>query len=174
MSARHLEDTVGDHLDRKHLALSIPVFAVELATAFNLFGYYRYHELPLAALLLAVSFSALLIATAILIAQDLSTSIRALLIAGGVILFAVQAASNISEAYLRGQDLLPAGELATLWGVTPDGWLVRSSLIWGAAINVVGAIYWFALGMYYRSERRRDEVAAALLQSALEGRRASA
>ena len=165
---------MGDHFDRKHLAFSIPVFAVELATAFNLFGYYRYHELPLAALLLAVSFSALLIATAILIAQDLSPSIRVLLIAGGIILFAVQAASNISEAYLRGQDLLPAGELARLWNVTPDGWLVRSSLIWGASINVVGAIYWFALGMYYRSERRRDEVAAALLQSALEGRRASA
>lgn len=118
-----------EHFSRKNLLLSLPVFAVEAATLLNLIFYYLYHELTAAAVLLAISYSTLLIATAVLIAQNLSGPVRALLGLGGALLFLVQAASNVSEAYLRGRERLPAAELGVLWGMSAQEWLVRSSFI---------------------------------------------
>lgn len=45
--------------NRKNLLLALPVFAVEVATLANLSSYYSYHELPVVAFLLAISFSIL-------------------------------------------------------------------------------------------------------------------
>ncbi len=156
---------------RKNLLLSSPVFFVELATMWNLLSYYVYHEPLIPALLLATSFSVLLIATAVLVSQDLGWVVRTLLITGGILLFFIQAASNISEAYLRGQTLLPVTYLATLWGVSPENWLLKSSFLWGGVINLVGGLYWLALGVHFRQERRWDQMAAAELNDLLNTRK---
>lgn len=103
-------------------------------------------------------------ASAILISQDVSSTIRVLLVVGGLLLFCVQAASNISEAFLRAQEFLPVDRLSVLWNVSPAVWTVRSAFIWGGVINVVGMIYWLALGVHYRRERRREALAAAALK----------
>ena len=150
--------------NRKNVLLSLPVLAVELATLANLNSYYSYHEMPVVAFLLAISFSVLLMASAILISQDISSTIRILLIVGGLLLFGVQAASNISEAFLRAQEFLPIDRLSILWNVPPSTWLIRSAFIWGGVINIVGMIYWIALGVHYRKERRRETLAAAALK----------
>jgi hypothetical protein len=150
--------------NRKNLLLSLPVFTVELATLANLSSYYSYHEVPVVAFLLAISFSILLMASAILISQDLSTRIRVLLLVGGLLLFGVQAASNISEAFLRAQEFLPVDRLSILWNVPAASWTIRSAFIWGGVINAVGLIYWIALGMHFRAEKRRDAIAAAALK----------
>lgn len=157
--------------DRKNLILSLPIFALEIATIANLMAYYQYHEMPFPAFLLAASFSVLLIGTAFMISQDLSTTVRTLLICGGLLLFMVQGASNISEAFLRAQDAMPATRLATLWGASPQDWMKNSSFIWGGIINVVGGIYWLGLSFHYRQERRRDAIASAALQEILRQRR---
>ncbi len=158
------------HFSRKQLVLSLPILAVEAATLTNLAGYYHYHELLFAALLLATAFSALLIATAILISQELSWSMRALLVLGGVFLFLVQSIANVSEAYLHAQQLLPATQLATLWHTSAAGWLTRSSFIFGGAVNLAGAIYWIALGQHFRTEQKQQARADALLNDLLAGR----
>jgi hypothetical protein len=150
--------------NRKNVLLSVPVFMVELATLANLSSYYSYHEVPIVAFLLAISFSMLLIASAILISQDISSIVRVLLIVGGLLLFGVQAASNISEAFLHAQEFLPAARLSVLWNVTPEVWIIRSSFIWGVVINVVGMIYWLALGVHFRREKRREVLAMAALK----------
>jgi hypothetical protein len=150
--------------NRKNVLLSVPVLAVELATLANLSSYYSYHEVPVVAFLLAISFSVLLMASAILISQDVSSTVRILLIVGGLLLFGVQAASNISEAFLRAQELLPVDRLSVLWNVAPATWTIRSAFIWGGVINIVGMIYWLALGIHYRQERRREALAAAALK----------
>src|SRR5438105_2138013 len=140
-------------LNRKNMLLSLPVFAVEVATLANLSSYYSYHEPPVVAFLLAISFSVLLIASAILISQDVGRVIRAMLIIGGLLLFGVQAAANISEAFLHALNFLPVAQLSILWGVPPATWTVRSSFIWGGVINIVGLIYWIALGVHFRKEK---------------------
>lgn len=150
--------------NRKNLLLALPVLAVEVATLANLSSYYSYHELPAVAFLLAISFSVLLIASAILISQDVSPIIRVLLVIGGLLLFCVQAASNISEAFLRAQEFLPAARLSVLWGISSSAWTISSAFIWGGVINIVGMIYWLALGVHYRRERRREAIAAAALK----------
>ena len=158
------------HLDRRYLLPSLPIFAVELATLTNLAGYYHYHELWVAALLLAGAFSALLIATALLISQELSWSVRGLLVLGGLVLFLVQSIANVSEAFLRAAALLPAAQLGTLWHTTAAGWLVTSSVIFGGVVNLAGAIYWIALGQYLRVDHQRQTHAAAALDDLLAGR----
>ena len=151
-------------LNRKNMLLSLPVFAVEVATLANLSSYYSYHEPPVVAFLLAISFSVLLIASAILISQDVGRVIRAMLIIGGLLLFGVQAAANISEAFLHALNFLPVAQLSILWGVPPATWTVRSSFIWGGVINIVGLIYWIALGVHFRKEKRSQAIASAVLK----------
>jgi hypothetical protein len=97
--------------------------------------------------------------------------LRGLLIIGGVILFGVQAASNVSEAFIHAQGVLPADLLAKLWGTSPEAWMGRSAFLWATAINAVGALYWVSLGLYYRKERRLNGAAAAALNEILQGRR---
>ena len=150
--------------NRKNLLLSLPVISVELATLANLSSYYSYHEVPVVAFLLAISFSVLLMASAILISQDISSKICALLIVGGLLLFCVQAASNISEAFLRAQEFLPVDRLSVLWNVPPAVWTIRSAFIWGGVINIVGLIYWIALGVHFRKEKRSEAIASAVLK----------
>jgi hypothetical protein len=72
---------------------------------------------------------------------------------------------------LRGRQFLPAEQLTMLWSVlghlTPTAWMVMSAFIWGGVINIVGLIYWIALGIHFRNERRREALAAAALQQAM-------
>jgi hypothetical protein len=156
---------------KKNIILGLPVLAVELATFANVNSYYAYHEPPASAFLLAVSFSILLVATAVLVSQDIGWMLRTLLITGGVILFGVQAASNVSEAFIHAQGVLPADLLAKLWGTSPEAWMGRSAFLWATAINAVGALYWVSLGLYYRKERRLSGAAEAALKEILQGRR---
>ena len=159
-----------DHFKRTNLLLSLPIMAVELATLTNLAGYYHYHELLFAALLLAGAFSALLISTALLISQDLNWPVRALLVLGGLALFFVQSIANVSEAYLRAEQLLPAAQLARLWHTSTASWLAQSSFIFGGAVNLAGAIYWIALGQYFRTDRQHQAHVSAVLDDLLAGR----
>ncbi|MGZ3611771.1 MAG: hypothetical protein ACXWOL_05300 [Ktedonobacteraceae bacterium] len=154
-------------LNRKNMLLSFPVLAVEVATLANLSSYYSYHEPPVVAFLLAISFSVLLIASAILISQDVGRLIRAMLITGGLLLFGVQAASNISEAFLHALVLLPVDHLSLLWNVSPATWTIRSAFIWGGVINIVGLIYWIALGVHFRKEKRSEALASEILKDLL-------
>jgi len=151
--------------------LSVPVFAVELATSFNLFSYYEHHEVAPAALLLAVSFSALLVGTAMLVAQPTASAIRALLIAGGFLTFLAQAMANMSEAFLRAQQSLPAARLSQFWNQTPQDLTIHSAIIYGSVINVVGLFYWLALALFFRAQREEQERAQERLQEFLRAER---
>ena len=155
------------HIGRKNVYLALPVLLIELATLWSLRAAYGFHEHPLVALLVAVSFSVLLIGSAVLVGQDINPMLRGLLIAGGVLLFLVQLISNVSLAYLHAADALPAEQLAQLWHVSPEEWRLTSSWIYGAALNLTGAVFWVALSAHYREEELRRTRRSELLEAYL-------
>ena len=160
-----------EQFNRKNLPWFLPLLAVEGATAWNLGHYYFYHEPVIAAALLALSFSAMLVGTAFLVTQELGATLRGLLIAGGMALFLAQAMANMSEAFLRAQGMLPADRLAQFWNTTPGDWTIHSSIIYGSIINLVGGVYWIALSTHFKRESERQRRAQERLQAFLQAER---
>lgn len=149
-------------IERKHVLLALPAQAVEAATFLNLTTYYGYHEAqPIAAILLSLAYSALLTASAVLVARPgIPWAVRSLLMAGVVALFFAQCVANISGAFIHGVEALPVEVLRKLWG---EDWLPHSSFIFGGVINVVGLIYWLAFGMYLKHDfEQRAQAESAL------------
>ncbi len=107
------------HISRKNVLFSVALAGVEIAGVINLVEYQLFHERFIAALVLGIGFPALLIATSVMIAQDLPQRMRAMLVVGGGIIFLVQAIANVSLAYLRANDI---PETARPWR-----WSLRSS-----------------------------------------------
>ncbi len=151
--------------NRKALLWWLPLLLVEAATAPNLAAYYHYHQSPTSALLLTLSFSALLLAMTVLAGQEIGCLVTSLVILGGLLLFLAQGAATISESFLRAQEALPADRLSHFWGAGPQQWLVLSSVIWGGTINLVGAIYWVALSLSFRRIARRPVEAPTQFKS---------
>ncbi len=152
------------HFQSRTLWLAIPVLFCEVAIFGNVHAMYLYFEHWLQAILLALSFSVLLIGSVVMAARDIPKLIRGLLIAGGLCLFVVQGISTISGVFLNAIELLPAVQLSLLWGGTPPQITVRFSVIYGLIINIVCAIYYVALSLFLRIEEQRKEERKASLQ----------
>ncbi len=146
-----------EHFRSRKLWLSVPVLSCELAIFGNVHGMYRYFEPLLPAILLALSFSVLLIGSVMMAARDIPQLVRYLLIAGGLTLFVVQSISTISGGFLHALDAFPAVRLVGMWGGTPPELTPRFAVIYGLTINVVGAIYWLSLSLWWRTEEQRKE-----------------
>jgi hypothetical protein len=148
-----------EHFKGKGLLYFLPVLMLELATANNVFGNYHFYEDAGPALLLAVSFSLLLVGTAMMASHDLGGGIRALLVCGGILSFLLQAWSNISLGYVHAiaDPQFPAGPLADLWGYTSSvAYTKDSAKLSGLGINIVGAIYWVAISLYFSKQRSEE------------------
>ena len=146
-----------EYVRSRKLWLSVPVLFCELAIFGNVHGMYRYFEPFLPAILLALSFSVLLIGSVMMAARDIPQLVRYLLIAGGLTLFVVQSISTISGGFLHALDAFPAAQLVGMWGGSPPEITPRFAVIYGLVINIVCAIYYVALSLFLRIEERRKE-----------------
>ena len=146
-----------EHFQSRKFWLSFPVLCCEAAVVGSVHGMYLYFEYWLQAILLAVSFSVLLIGSVMMAARNIPNAVRYLLIAGGFLLFIVQSISTISSGFLHATDIFPAVQLVRLWGGTPPEITARFAVIYGLAINVVGAMYWLSLSFWWRAEEQKKE-----------------
>lgn len=140
------------------LAGVIPL--IEIATARNLVGFYSMWEEPLFAFLIAVAFVALQIGTLMLFSLPLPPMTRRLLLIASCVLFVINGLSNVVMGYLRSEELFPASQLLPVlgFGGSATSLHVVAAYVSGLALLVAAAIFWLALGQYWRLEE--DNVTA--------------
>lgn len=146
-----------EHFNRKYIWFYLPIILVEVATFINLTTYYGYHEVGVAAVILAFTFSVMLIGTSQLMLAEVPFVVKLLCFLGGCAIFYAQARANISEAFIRGEKFLPAEQLVRLWGGTPDELVAQSAIIFSGVINFTGLVYWIAIGFKIHHDNKAPD-----------------